>query len=206
MAQFDDISDSERQKVANDAAPLLLQLQGPSLGSGSAAPLVLGNSLSEYMITPEWVMAADNDAAQQSLPPTGQTFSIVQSKDDSLRKPGSAANLLPVVGFVRHLTGSGKNNISMQITAVSGSAIAERIRDGIEWIIANVPGNPIVRVLTAPAYHLTALGLFSAKDLTGILVVTPVLGGLPLKNQKVYSPAEFRSLMQKVPFTGGITP
>jgi hypothetical protein len=205
MAQFDDISDGERRQLADQAAPLLLQLQGPRLG-GPGAPMVLGNSLCEYMMTPQWILASDKDAAQQTLLPTGQTFSIVQSKDDSFRKPGSPDSLLPVVGFVRHSTGSGKNNIPMQITAVSGSAIAERIRDGIEWINANVPGDPIIRVLTAPAYHLTALGLYAAKDLTGILVVTPVLGGLPLQNEHVYSPSEFRGLMRNVPPAGGITP
>ena len=80
MAQFDNISDSDRKLVADQAAPLLLQLQGPRLG-GPGAPMVLGTSIGEEMITPEWVNAENDDVAKTALRTTGQTISIVQTKD-----------------------------------------------------------------------------------------------------------------------------
>ena len=203
MAQFDSISDSDRKLVADQAAPLLLQLQGPRLG-GPGAPMVLGTSIGEEMITPEWVNAENDDVAKTALRTTGQTISIVQTKDPGAGL-GGAGSSSPVVGYVRHAGGTGKDT-SIQITAVSGSDIAGRIRDDLDWVEANVPGDPTVRVLTAPAYQLTALGLYSGDTLTGILAVTPPPSGMPIENKHVYSPSEFRGLLRRVLPARGIIP
>ena len=93
MAQFDNISDSDRKLVADQAAPLLLQLQGPRLG-GPGAPMVLGTSIGEEMITPEWVNAENDDVAKTALRTTGQTISIVQTKDPGAGL-GDALEFLP---------------------------------------------------------------------------------------------------------------
>src|SRR5258708_7618969 len=76
MAQFDAISNDDRQEVARQAAPLLLQLQGPRLG-GAGAPVILGNSTAEEIITPQWV----NSDAGTPLMATGQTLSIIESRN-----------------------------------------------------------------------------------------------------------------------------
>jgi hypothetical protein len=194
VARFDDISDDERKKVAEEAAPLLLQLQGPRLG-GPGAPMILGTSLGEEMITPQWV-AADN-VDKTPLQSTGQTLSIVETKG------GAPASPPTVVGYVRHATDRRSDDASVQITAVSGSEIAGRISDALDWIKANVPGDPMIRVLTAPAYQMTALGLYAGDTLTGILLVTPS-GGLPIQNEHVYTPSEFRRLLRNVVPTSGL--
>ena len=204
LPQFDSISDADRKLVADQAAPLLLQLQGPRLG-GPGAPMVLGTSIGEEMITPEWVNAENDDVAKTALRATGQTISIVQTKDPGAGIGGAPASSSPVVGYVRHAGGTGKDT-SVQITAVSGSEIAGRIRDALDRIEANVPGDPTVRVLTAPAYQLTALGLYSGATLTGILAVTAPPSGLPIENRHVYSPSEFRGLLRRVLPAGGIIP
>ena len=196
MVRFDDITDDERKKVAEEAAPLLLQLQGPNLG-GPGTPMVLGNSMIEEMITPQWVAAEGSEAGGTSLlKATGQTISIVETP----------ANNGEAVGYVRHATGTGRDNTAVQITAVSGSAIAGRIRAGLEWIEANVPGDPTVRVLTAPAYQLTALGVYAGDELTGILTVTPMAGGLPIANEQILTPAEFRERLGTLAPIQGLEP
>ena len=81
-----------------------------------------------------------------------------------------------------------------------------RIRDGLEWIKENVPGEPTVRVLTAPAYQLTALGLYTGDELTGILTITPMGGGLPIANEQVLTPAEFRQRLRTFEPTQGLEP
>ncbi|EJL57838.1 hypothetical protein PMI09_00813 [Rhizobium sp. CF122] len=198
MIQFDNITHDERKKVAEEAAPLLLQLQGPNLG-GPGATMVLGTSMTEVMITPQWVAAEGlgGESGEQSLlQSTGQTISIVETR----------ANNGTAVGYVRHATGTGRDNTAVQITAVSGSVIAGRIRDGLEWIKANVQGEPTVRVLTAPAYQLTALGLYAGDELTGILTVTPMTGGLPIANEQVLTPAEFRQRLRTFAPIQGLEP
>lgn len=114
--------------------------------------------------------------------------------------PGSPSQ---VVGYVRHATGTGRDNTAAQITSVSGSDISARIRDALDWIKANVPGDPMIRVLTAPAYQMTALGLYAGETLTGILLVTPS-DGLPIENEHVYTPSEFRQLLGSVVPTSGL--
>jgi hypothetical protein len=203
MVQFDNISDAERKLVAERAAPLLLQLQGPSLG-GPGAPMVLGTSLGEEMITPEWVATEDDDSAAAPLHSTGQTISIVEAKD-SVVKGGRSKSGSVAVGYVRHATRTGDETAPLQITAVSGSEIATHIREALEWIKARVPGDSVIRVLTAPAYHLTAIGVYSGKTLTGILAVTPSPGGA-IENQRLYSPSEFRRLLRSVIPASGISP
>ena len=196
MARFDDISDDERKKVAAEAASLLLQLQGPRLG-GPGAPMILGTSLSEELITPQWVAAVGENADKTALQSTGQTISLIESKGAA---PGSPSE---VVGYLRHATGTGRDNTAAQITSVSGSDISARIRDALDWIKANVPGDPMIRVLTAPAYQMTALGLYAGETLTGILLVTPS-DGLPIENEHVYTPSEFRQLLGSVVPTSGL--
>ena len=107
LPQFDSISDADRKLVADQAAPLLLQLQGPRLG-GPGAPMVLGTSIGEEMITPEWVNAENDDVAKTALRATGQTISIVQTKDPGAGIGGAPASSSPVVGYVRHAGGTGK--------------------------------------------------------------------------------------------------
>jgi hypothetical protein len=205
MAQFDNITDDERKKVAEEAAPLLLQLQGPDLG-GPGAPMVLGTSISEQLITPQWVAAESDSDAKPLLRATGQTISIVETRANNRDTGGGGPQTQAAVGYVRHARGTGRDNTAVQITAVSGSAIAERIRGGLEWIKANVPGEPMVRVLTAPAYQLTALGLYAGDELTGILIVTPMTGGLGIANDEVLKPAEFRQRLRGLAHIQGLEP
>jgi hypothetical protein len=197
MIQFDNITDDERKKVAEEAANLLLQLLGPNLG-GPGAPMVLGTSMTEQLITPQWVDAESDSDAKFLLQATGQTMSIVETGAETGETSGEPRRTQAAVGYVRHATGTGRDHTAVQITAVSGSAIAGSIRDGLEWIKANVPGKPMVRVLTAPVYQLTALGLYEGDELTGILTVTPMRGGMQIANEQVLTPAEFRQRLRKL--------
>lgn len=205
MVQFDNISDDERKKVAEEAAHLLLQLQTPNLG-GPGAPMVLGNSIAEQLITPQWVAAESDSDAKPLLRATGQTISIVETRASNGETAGGARTPQEAVAYVRHATGTGRDDKAVQITAVSSSAIAGRIRDGLAWINANVSGEPMVRVLTAPAYQLTALGLFADDELTGVLIVTPMAGGLPIANEQLLTPAEFRRRLRTFPPIQGLEP
>jgi hypothetical protein len=199
MARFDDISDDDRKEVARQAAPLLLQLQGPRLG-GPGAPVVLGDSLVEEMITPQWV-ASDADAP---LKATGHTLSLVESPNVAGPATGANSGATTVVGYVRHaVAGAAK---AVQITAVSASDIAAEIRSALTWIDANVSSDPKIRVLTAPAYQLTALGLYQSDNLASLVVVTPCSRDLPLVNQRLYAPGEFQKLLQQVAPIGGVRP
>lgn len=197
MVEFDDITNDERIRVAEGAASLLQELLGPDLG-GPGAPMVLGSSLTEQMITPQWVDAEDDSDAQSLLQATGQTVSVVEAGAEPRGGGGTPEKKSAAVGYVRHATGTGRDNAPVRITAVSASAIAGSIRDGLDWIKANVPGEPVVRLLTAPAYQLTALGLYAGDELTGILPVTPMPGGRQFTSEQVLTPAEFRKRLRKL--------
>jgi hypothetical protein len=199
MAQFDAISNDDRQEVARQAAPLLLQLQGPRLG-GAGAPVILGNSIAEEIITPQWV----NSDAGTPLMATGQTLSIIESRNGENAAMGSSSKATMVVGYVRH-TAAGPAK-AIQVTTISASGIGAEIRDTLAWIDANVSSDPKIRVLTAPAYQLTALGLYQSDILTGIVVVTPCSRDLPILNHRLYTPEEFQKLLRQVTPIGGLRP
>ena len=204
MPQFDSISDADRKLVADQAAPLLLQLQGPRLG-GPGAPMVLGTSIGEEMITPEWVNAENDDVAKTALRATGQTISIVQTKDPGAGI-GGAPRVRPPWSAMCAMRAEREKIPRYRSQQCLGLRLLVEIRDALDWIEANVPGDPTVRVLTAPAYQLTALGLYSGATLTGIIAVTAPPSGLPIENRHVYSPSEFRGLLRRVLPAGGIIP
>jgi hypothetical protein len=89
------------------------------------------------------------------------------------------------------------------VVEVTRSPVAEKIDAAISWIDANLPGDVLVRLLIAPAYHLHAFWLLDDHDESFVVVVDVArplqgLGGPP-----PYPAAQFLAALREVkPVTG----
>ena len=67
----------------------------------------------------------------------------------------------------------GGNPSGRRITEVFRSQLAEKIDASVTWIDENLRGDPLVRLLTIPAYHLTAFWLVEERRDSVMIVDVP---------------------------------
>lgn len=80
------------------------------------------------------------------------------------------------------------------VMALFTSPLAERIDQAIDWIDLNVPGDPLVRLLIAPAFYLHALWL-TENGQDQVLVVDRPDSMEWLSYQTLYDGADFLNLL-----------
>jgi hypothetical protein len=178
MSKFDTISDADREVIARGAAPFMNRLDSQTLGA-PGSQLILGPSLREEMLT----LGNIEEGTSESRT-TGQTLSIISAPSNHPAIGAAPGGPPAAVGYVR----SGPKN---NVTSVSSSDLSNRIEKALKWIDDNVQGNPLVRVLTIPAYQSTALSLYENEKLSGVVVVTPPQGPTSLRKETLYDPASF---------------
>jgi hypothetical protein len=205
MARFDDISDEARRTIVAQAGPLLTRHDRVGLGAGEQ-PLVLGPSLREELLTLETIRGAGQAVPQ----PTGQTVSLLQipSEHSMLGSgpPGSTRSFGHVLASTSAPAGlGGATSDGLSVRAVSASDLSARIQGALDWIDRNVGDDPVVRVMTVPAYHLTALALHSGEKVVGVLAL-PSEHDTRFESRRVYGLDEFIERLRELPTAEGLTP
>ena len=84
------------------------------------------------------------------------------------------------------------------------SEIARKIDDAIEWVDQNVKGDPLVRLLVVPAYHLHAFWLKEG-NASQVLVVHMPQGFAKLQTGKLYGSKDFLEALAQEQHIVGIT-
>jgi hypothetical protein len=181
MAHTDNITQAALQSVAQQVGARLPSLAPGAVAaalaagvSSSTAP-ALGESLTVYVLS----LNAIQNALQSPAPlpggagngiegvalPTGQWHHQVryggraQAFARSVQDlSGNSAVANPVVASSADPP-EARNAGEAEVTALFASTLAERIDQAVDWIDQNVTGDPLVRLLIAPAYYLHALWL-----------------------------------------------
>jgi hypothetical protein len=199
VVKLDDIADAVRQRIATEAAPLLHKLDSVGLGA-PAQKLILGSSLREEMLPLDALHAPGGPAV--ALRPTGQTLTIIQAPNDHPTLGAGPGQPPLAVGYVRSGDAAGEahpmatSGEDRTVTSVSSSDLSSRIEAALAWIDRNVQPEPLVRVLSVPSYHVTALSLYRDDKLVGVVVVTPPQGTTQLQKEHLYAPEEFYALLR----------
>jgi hypothetical protein len=204
MVRFDDISQEARQVIVAGAAPLLALHDEVGLGA-PGQPLALGPSLHEELLTLDAVRGAAESAPQ----PTGQTVSLLQAPGEHATLGAGPGQEAQPFGYVRAGPGRRENlgaaaPADWSVTAVSASDLSARIQTALEWIDRAVSGDPVVRVLTVPAYQITALTLHHGDKVVGV-VALPSRGETHFEAERVYALDEFIGRLRELPPAEGIT-
>ncbi|UPJ68318.1 hypothetical protein [Bradyrhizobium sp. 191] len=186
MIKLDDISDAARQRIASEAAPLQQKLDSVGLGA-PAQKLILGSSLREEMLTLDALQS--RAAAAGALNSTELNLTIIQAPNDHPTLGARPGKPPVAVGRVRSEAAAGPvapmatADDNPTVTSVSPSDLSLRFEAASDSISKNAEDDPLVRVLTVPAYHGTALSLYHNNALVGVAVVTR------LQKERVYVPS-----------------
>ena len=150
---------------------------GKSLGAAvlQKKAIELTESFSVWMLGADAVMKSDTDLSQLAEQ-TGRWHH--QIKLDG--KAESFARSMPL----------GPDATSWTLREHFESEIAKKIDDAIEWIDQNVKGDPVVRLLIVPAYHLHAFWL-KEEQTSNILIVDMPQGLTKLQYGKLYTSKGF---------------
>jgi len=203
MAHFDQISDAVRMRIVQGAMPMIARHDRATLGA-PGQPLTLGPSLQE-----EFMPLQEINLGVGAVPkPTGQTFSLLQIPGEHATLGSGVGGPLRSFGHVLAGPPTGSSLLTAKaadwsVKAVSASDLSSRIHAAIEWIDANVAGDPVVRVLSVPAYQITALTLYAGDAIVGV-VGLPAQGDSSFDRQRVYSMAEFIDRLRQLPRAEGL--
>ncbi len=202
MAQFDDISDAARRAIVAQAVPMLARHDTEALGAPEQ-PMILGASLQEEILT----LDAIRGDATITPRPTGQTVSLLHMPGEHATLGLGAGREERAFGYVRagHADDALGAAAPATVTAVSASDLSARIQTAIEWIDRALDRDLLVRVLTVPAYHVTALALHSGDKVVGV-VALPTQDDKSFEAQRLYTLDEFVGRLRELPSAQGLTP
>ena len=166
------------QRLATVATPALLAAQAGTLGETFSV----------------WVLGLDattksNEALEKLAIQTGRWHHQV-------RYGGRAQ------AFARSVP-TGPKPEDWSVTQLFESHIAEQIDKAIDWVDGNAQGDPLVRLLIMPAYHLHAFWLLDQENSELLLVDMPD-GYTRLKYETFYSPKDFLETLAQEQHAQGI--
>jgi hypothetical protein len=98
---------------------------------------------------------------------------------------------------------NGPSATDWKISEVVSSDSSEKIDDAIGWIDANVPGDPVARLLVAPAYYLTAFWLEDPNGSQIVVADRPEQYSM-LEFHHLYTAQEFLQLLSEAPHARGV--
>ncbi len=203
MAHFDQISDAVRMRIVQGAVPMIARHDRATLGA-PGQPLTLGPSLQE-----EFMPLQEIDLGGSGVPkPTGQTLSLLQIPNEHATLGSGVDGPRRSFGHVLAGPAAGSSLLTAKaeewsVKAVSASDLSSRMQAAIEWIDANVAGDPVIRVLSVPAYQITALSLYAADAIVGV-VALPAQGDSSFDRQHLYSMEEFMGRLRQLPRAEGL--
>ena len=99
----------------------------------------------------------------------------------------------------------GADPLSWRITEVFQSELAKRIDTSITWVDMNLEGDPLVRLLVVPAYHLTAFWLVDDADSQVIIIDAPLHYDTLQADHQVLTQKEFLDKLRQLPHIEGRT-
>jgi hypothetical protein len=98
---------------------------------------------------------------------------------------------------------NGPSATDWKISEVVSSDSSEKIDDAIGWIDANVPGDPVARLLVAPAYYLTAFWLEDPNGSQIVVADRPEQYSM-LEFHHLNTAQEFLQLLSEAPHARGV--
>lgn len=155
--------------------------------SGGPAAATLNETAEVWMLAADRLLEPTNDLAQLARP-TGRWHHQIKSGGQP-------------IGYARSMPlGPSAQDWSVREVAQSGASRA--IDDAIKWIDANVRDNSQVRMLSIPAYHVTAFWLVGDAGDRVVVAVAPFAKSLQTKH--IYTADEFLDTLRALPVVKGI--
>jgi hypothetical protein len=115
------------------------------LGLPAGSTLAIGESFPDFMLSPTAVSTPDA--------PFGGLVTDTGAWHHQIRHGASS------VAFCRSRPNDASAGDHRVVSVIRNAAVACRIDAAIQWIDRNVPGDPLVRLLHVPAYHVLAFWL-----------------------------------------------
>lgn len=185
------------------------------MAHADALPADVLNALAAKVGTPLAEFSAFAQQAQPA-PELSETFAVWSLN--------STAVLTPDVDFTKLVTQTGRwhhqikvrgkaaafarsmplgtDANSWDVTQLFQSDIPEKIDQAVDWVDGNVKGDPVVRLLIAPSYYLTAFWLLEANN-NQVYVIDVPSNFLHVHAGTLYSAKEFlQKLAQEQPASG----
>jgi len=204
MAKFDYISEEARESIVGQAAPLMAYHDSQGIGAPNES-LILGPSLREEFLPLDAIKNQTPIAPQL----TDQTVSIIEVPGEHAFLGAGAGEAPRAKGYVRAtLTSSIKLGAvapdESVVTAVSDSDLSARIHSALAWIDSQNLGDPVVRILSIPSYHVTALALHQGDTIIGV-VALPYQRDAVFEPNRIYSLDDFKARLRDLPSAEGLT-
>jgi hypothetical protein len=98
---------------------------------------------------------------------------------------------------------NGPKATDWKISEVVSSDSSAKIDDAISWIDKNVPGDPVARLLVAPAYYLTAFWLEYPNESQVVVADRPEQYSM-LELHHLYTAKEFLQRLSEAPHARGV--
>lgn len=99
----------------------------------------------------------------------------------------------------------GGDETAWQVRQIIEGKYAQELDQEIDWIDANAPGDPEVRILEVPGYQITAFWLVDGEN-NFVVVATIPANAQFLRKRHLYTSAEFLDTIRKEQFVIGIQP
>lgn len=106
--------------------------------------------------------------------------------------------------FARSMNDSRPGAGGWSVTQLFASHIAARIDEAIDWVDQNVPGDPLVRLVIIPAFHLHAFWLTEENGESQFLVIDMPNTFTKLNYKTLYSVREFLERLSQEPHAQGL--
>lgn len=98
----------------------------------------------------------------------------------------------------------GSSSTDWQVRQIFEGPYPQQIDREIGWVDENAKGDPLVRILEIPAYHITAFWLLNADNSSSVVVAILPETAQFLKTRKIYSSRDFLDAVRKEQFVVGI--
>ena len=160
MAHVDSLSEEVLEALAGQLGQSLAQIAGASIRDDAIVELT--ETFSLWMVGLDRLVVGSDDLREFAIQ-TGRWHHQIRVDF----RTQAYARSRPL----------GVDPSSWRITEVFKSELAKRIDASITWVDQNLEGDPLVRLLTIPAYHLTAFWLVEETENQVIIVDAPAYYG-----------------------------
>jgi hypothetical protein len=185
MAHADTLPDDVLDAVAAKVGTPLAEFGALALPAQPAAEL--SETFAVWSLNPTAVLTPDTDFTKL-VTQTGRWHHQIKVRG----KAAAFARSMPL----------GTDANSWDVTQLFQSEIPEKIERAIDWVDGNVQGDPVVRLLIAPSYYLTAFWLSEANN-NQVYVIDVPSNFTHVHAGTLYSAKEFlQQLAQEQPASG----